>query len=170
MLPENSFQSENIFAGCQQTALSDSFLAEIGRFTVHYASFVAQARELVRELNANNLVDWDVCTRDDLVQNLPAILGALKSKCSTEYKAWLTQCIVDVLSTIPVMDNLRLSTWGVSVDGGREVAVSTPISVLQPTVFDVQRHTRHELYKLAMQVTFATRQLAYLKQEITAMF
>lgn len=170
MSTKNTKQPEDKFDGCQQTALCDELLSEIGRFTVHYAFFVAQARELVQELNAHDLVDWDVCTRDDLVKNLPAIFGALKSKCATEYRAWLTQCIQDVLNTQSVMDKLRQSTWGISTSDGEAVAISTPLSIRKPSAMDVQHHTRSDLCRLAMQVTFATKQMAYIKQEISAMF
>lgn len=172
-MPQNiSGKIGDRFAGCQQTALHDDLLAEIGRITVHYGLFVAQARKLVQELSANHLVDWDVCTRDDLIRNLPAILEALDTKCSDEYREWLSQGIQQVHTAMSVMDRVRLSIWGMSSNAGEAIATSTPLSKMdcQPSIFDVHRHTCNDLYTLAMEVTLATRYLAYIKQEINAMY
>lgn len=160
------------YAACQQTALCDDLLAEVGRITVHYALFVAQARKLVQELNAYNLGEWNVCPIDDLIRNLPAILESLETRCSDEYREWLSQGIRQVAIAQSAMDRIRLSIWGMSRDDGVPIATSTHILSIdcQPSILDVHRYTRGDLYTIAMEVTLATRQLAYIKQEISAMW
>jgi len=167
-----SGQIEDRFAGCQQTALHDNLLAEIGRITVHYGLFVAQARKLVQELSANDLVDWDLCTREDLIRNLLAVLKALETRCADEYREWLTQAIQQVHTAKSVMDRIRLSIWGMSSSDADPIATSTPLSKMdcQPSILDVHRHTCRDLYTLAMEVTLATRYLAAMKQEVSAMY
>lgn len=167
-----SGQIADRFGGCQQTALHDDFLAEIGRITVHYGLFVAQARKLVQELSANDLVDWDLCTREDLIRNLLVVLKALETRCSDEYSEWLTQAIQQVHTAKSVMDRVRLSIWGMNSSAGEAIATSTPLSKIdcQPSILDVHRHTRNDLYTLAMEVTLATRYLAYIQQEISALY